>query len=253
MKNLLIYINPNHKFNIEHKAMLEAQIDNALNYWRKEDLVLCTNFPYEYNGVKAIVGPDSLINKTYHVYPRGIINSEVNAIIYLLENKLLNELTWVHDFDAWQINPFDFAIIKNDLVMTTYGIYPPNKLASLEGTYDPRINFGSIFFKPASLDLFKLMLSRIEKDNLYAEDAATLMIDGDKNIRDRIQIINQAYNFGVRCHHDNFKISERPLKVVHFPPDNPQWRHKFRKIIGNNLNKIIDEKFAYLYQPGQEV
>ena len=253
MKNLLIYINPYHRFNPEHKAMLEVQIDNSLNYWRKEDILLVTNFPYEYNGVKATVVWDNLISKTFYVYPRGIINSEVNVIVYLLENKIINELTWVHDFDAFQVSPFDFTVIKKDLAMTDYGIYPPNKLQSLKGTFNPRINFGSIFFKPASLDIFKLMLERINKDNLYAEDATTLMIKEDNNIRERIQMLNQAYNFGIRCHSDNFKIAERPLKVVHFPPDNPRWLHKFRTLISSQLNSLIDEKFTNIHQLNQAV
>ena len=50
MKQLLIYIGPTDKFDDEHEVLTKIQIDNSLDLgWKKEDILLVTNFPYEYN------------------------------------------------------------------------------------------------------------------------------------------------------------------------------------------------------------
>jgi hypothetical protein len=54
MKNLLIHINPVSKiFSPEHEDLTRIQIDNSLELrWKKEEILLVTNFPYEYRGIK---------------------------------------------------------------------------------------------------------------------------------------------------------------------------------------------------------
>jgi hypothetical protein len=136
MKNLLIYINPERKFNTENSNYIKIQIDNSLDYWKKEDILLVTNFPYEYKGVKAVVVPDDL----YCQSSPCII--KINVIVYLLENKLLDELAWFHDTEAWQVAPLDLRLDK-ELGLTDYG-------------WDRKWNGGSIFFQPSTLDIFKL-------------------------------------------------------------------------------------------------
>jgi hypothetical protein len=249
MKNLLIYISPNHQFNPEHAKMIEVQIENSLDYWDRDDIVLLTNFPYEYKGIKAILGTDNLINSQYWTHPRGIINSKINGIIYLLENKLIDELTWFHDFDAFQLAPLDLPEIK-DIGLVCYGVYPPSKLHPLNGRKDfkHRINCGNIFFKPESLDIFKQLLFKMDSEGLYEEDAFTLMVDANRNnFMDRVSIMNQTYNLGIRCLKDNIKIADKPLRVSHFPP-HEKWREKFRPILGDKLNSLIDEKFTHIRQ-----
>ena len=55
MKQILTYISPQKDFNEEHKMAVKIQIDNSLSLgWKREDILLVTNFPYEHNGVKAI-------------------------------------------------------------------------------------------------------------------------------------------------------------------------------------------------------
>lgn len=54
MKNLLIYIHPDRKFvgesfSSETDVLPKIQIENSLKLgWKKEDILLVTNFPYEY-------------------------------------------------------------------------------------------------------------------------------------------------------------------------------------------------------------
>lgn len=246
MKNLLVYISPNKQFNPEHAKMIEIQIDNSLNYWHSEDIVLLTNFEFEYKGVKAVVGPDNLINKTYSTNKRAIINSKVNAIIYLLENKIINELTWFHDFDAFQLAPLEISSLDAHIGVTCYGQYPENRLTNLGKHYGNRVNFGSVFFKPESLDIFKSLLSKMDETGLYEEDAMTVMLDVDKNIASRIKIMNQTFNIGMRYTRTNVALADKPIKVAHFPPHDPRVLHKFKSIIPDKLSKMLDEKFTNL-------
>lgn len=245
MKNLLVYISPNKKFNPEHELMIEVQIDNSLDYWSKDDIILLSNFSYEYHGIKAIVAPDELINKSYNINERGIINSKINAIIYLLENKIINDLTWFHDVDSFQLAPLDLPPINADLGVTCYGIYPEDRLTPLGNSYKTRTNFGNVFFKPGSLDIFKMLLGRMDKDNLYEEDAMTLMIDENyNNIAPRVQIMNQTYNIGMRCVRSNIAIADKPLRIAHFPPNNLEVLHRFGRIIPTDLFKMLKDRFT---------
>ena len=58
MKNLLVYLNPSKKFDKNNETMVKIQIDNILELgWKKEDVMLITNFPYERRGIKSIVVP----------------------------------------------------------------------------------------------------------------------------------------------------------------------------------------------------
>jgi hypothetical protein len=247
LKNLLIYISPDKKFNPEHELMIQVQIDNSLKFWRKEDIILFTNFPFEYNGIKAIVGPDNLINKSYLTNKRGVINSKVNAIIYLLENKIINGLTWFHDFDSFQLSDLDLPVINGDIGVVCYGIYPQNRLTPLGKDYKYRVNFGNFFFKPESLDIFKLLLDKMEKDNLYEEDAMTILFaENYHDISNRVQIMNQTYNIGMRYVRSNIQIAEKPIKIAHFPPHNPKVLKKFSSILPPDLYKMLYEKFTYI-------
>ena len=90
MKNLLIYINPSKDFEGEEKTTVKIQIDNSLDLgWKKEDIMLVTNFPYEYNDVRSLViGDDAYC----HYFPRC---SKWPAIIKLFENKLIKKTSYI--------------------------------------------------------------------------------------------------------------------------------------------------------------
>lgn len=225
MKELLIYISPNHRFNPEHELMLEVQRENS-------NPMLVTNFPYE----GTIQVPD-LINAQYPENTRAIINSKIDTIIYLLENKIITETTWFHDFDAFQLTPFEVELEK-DLGCVTYGIYPKSRLQPLP--YKTRINCGSIFFKPESLDLFKMLLERMNRNKRYEEDELTIMYAEDPS---RIQIMDQSYNIGIRTTKENAEIAEKPLKIAHFPPDNPRWFREMKPYLPEKLRESLEKRF----------
>jgi hypothetical protein len=86
MKNLLIYINPaksfiNEAWKDENDILAKIQIDNSLEMGcKKEDIILVTNFEYEYRGVKSIVVSDDL----YCNHSAGT-PSKINVIVDLFD------------------------------------------------------------------------------------------------------------------------------------------------------------------------
>jgi hypothetical protein len=260
MVNLHTYISPDGKMDEKHTKMIKVQIDNALQYWDRKDILWAANFDYEYNGVKTLRIPD-LINSQYPENPRAIINSKVNVFIYLLENKILKDAAWYHDYDAFQLAPLDVKFEK-DLGCVTYGIYPQwifkywgkgeGKLGEnptmTEFGFPRRINFGSVFFKPEALDIFKALLERMDRDKYYEEDAMTVMLEEGQYL-DRVQIMNPTYNLGIRCLRDNIKIAEKPLKIAHFPPNQERWLAKFQHILPEYLKNRLNAEFTYMDSP----
>lgn len=243
MKNLLIYISPDGEFIQKYKWMMEVQIKNSLEYWKKEDIIIVTNFPYEYAGMKAFEVP-YLINKQYYENPRAIMNSKINVIIHLLENKILTEPAWFHDLDAFQLAPFDFNFDK-DLALVCYGVYPEVLLQPLGKDYFNRINFGSIFFKPESLDIFKLLLERMDANKHYEEDEMTIMYgENINNVQDRIKILDSGYNLGTHNTNTNLALSQKPIKITHFPPNKKRWLKKMSYFLPDKLKALLEERFT---------
>jgi hypothetical protein len=223
MKNLLIYISPEKKFNEENEVYIKIQIENSLHYWFKEDILLVTNFPYEYMGVKSLVVPDYLFSQV----SRCAI--KINVICYLLENKLIDDITWFHDTEAWQIAPLELMLEK-ELGLTDYG-------------WSEKWNGGSMFFKTTALDIFKLWRDKINR--LGVDDERALMSLTNKNYKDinsRIHRMNITYNIGKRRINENFSRADKPIKVLHFHPYRENLLKKFDSLLPDNLKKLMYEK-----------
>lgn len=234
MKNLLLYVNPNKKFDSESEKYAEIQIENSRKYGRKEDTILVTNFPYEHYGFKAREVPGDLFCKF------DAKASKINVIVYLLEKKILKELTWFHDLEAFQISPIDL-VLKKDLGLTNYG-------------WKTQWNTGSFFFKPSALDILRLLQKEMYK--LQANEEPTLYAltkENRNNILDRCERLNITYNVGKRKLEHNIKIAEKPIRVVHFHPYRENLLEKFEAIIPEELYKMIDEKSPYLSESKQKV
>ena len=100
MKNILIFLNPKKCFDEESKILVKIQIDNSLELgWKKEDIILATNFHYEYNGIKSLIIDDKYFYKPFPV------STKITAIIGLFEMGIIKEeeLYWAHDFDVFQL------------------------------------------------------------------------------------------------------------------------------------------------------
>lgn len=221
MKNLLIYVNPSGQFDSEHARYAPIQIENSLKYWKPKDILLATNFPYDYGGVKAVVVPDKLFCDYWRT------SSKINAIIYLLEKKILTENAWFHDFDAFQVAPIRLRL-KQDLALTDYG-------------WKPKLNTGCFFFKPKALDIFKWTKTEMDKQKAAEEDILWGFYKSNfKNIRTRCQKLNITYNVGKRNVEENLSRADKPVRVFHFHPYRENLFEKFRPFLPKNLAQLID-------------
>jgi len=212
--------------------MAEAQIENSLKYWKSDNIIVVTNFAWGYKDVMAYeVG-----NEVYcDVLSRGdSLSNKPNVIINLIENGLVDEVNWIHDWDAFQIGPIELPSLEDkDIGLTTYG-------------YKDRIQFGNVFFKPEAIDIFKLMQWAIKKYQADEEETMNILIrDNVNNIQDRIKIVNSTYNVSKRILNNINELDiEQPIKVAHFPPYDPKHLHKFSKILSPKLFKDLSDRFT---------
>ena len=181
MLNLMTYVNPSKSFDENSRKMVEVQIENSLDLgWDKKDIRLVTNFPYFYKGIYAIVVPDDLCNKV------EIKTSKIGIIIFLIENGILDDLTWVHDLDAFQLAPLDLPPLDRDIGFIDY-------------FYNPLINTGNIFFYPTAVDVFRDINKEIHKWKKVDELVLPSMIQKNtNNIVSRYRKLNVTYNVGMR-------------------------------------------------------
>jgi len=205
MKNLLIYTNPSKEFSEENKTLVKIHIDNSFDLgWKKEDILLYTNFKYSFNGISAIQVPDNLHLKWDQS------SNKILVIDYLLKKRLLNQdLYWYHDFDAYQneiITEEELNLETLDIGVTGYG-------------YKAQINGGSIFFRENAIDIFDLWSRELQKVIRTRADEKTMTdLIRAKRI-DWYKWLNITYNFGMRHTKGNYRRAIKPLKVLHFHPN----------------------------------
>jgi hypothetical protein len=221
MKNLLIYINPDKKFTTEYEILTKIQVDNSLALgWKPEDIMLVTDFEYEYKRIRAIVVDN------YPLFDQRI--TKIPAILELFEKGFIKDDTyWFHDHDAFQLVPFNLKLEK-DAGFTDHG------------AYSKTWNAGSFFFKKTANDIFQWINEYMNKKHCTEQDALTYMWQGNiNNINDRYQLLNTTYNIGIYKIDDNIKSAEKPIKIAHFHPHKPRHFDLFRSYIPNRLLKIF--------------
>ncbi len=212
MRNLLIYTGPNKKFSNEDAVLTKIQIDNSFDLgWKKDDILIVTDFPYEYNGVRSLVVPDGL----YYEFDKNA--NKVPVITYLINQGIISpdELYWCHDLDAFE----NYPITESELGLDKLG------LGLTHYTYKPEWQFSSFFFRSSAKDIFELIdettkaRPHISRNN---EKTLTWLIKYNKINSNRYKKLNPTYNFTKRYIQTVYDLSVKPLKVLHFrPSDTP--------------------------------
>lgn len=213
MKNLLLYVNPSKQFDPETAKLVKIQIHNSLELgWKPEDILLVTNFPYEFMGIKAFQVPDSCFN-TIHKQA-----TKVDTMVYLFDIGFIGQdLHWLHDFDAYQqvaIPEWELGLEGVDIGLTDYGRHE-------------KWNGGSTFLRKSSVDLYREMKAGMYRENQVVldkpkneEDILMLMFDSNyNNIRYRAKRLNISYNFGIKRMELCYRKAIKPIKVLHFHPE----------------------------------
>lgn len=208
MKNLLTYTGQTKQFSQEDETLIKIQIDNSLDLgWKSEDIILVTDFPFQYNGVKSLVIEDGI----YYDFDKNA--NKVPVIVYLLQHALLetNELYWCHDLDAYelhQIKESELELENVDLGLTHY-------------TYKPEWQCGSIFFKTQASDIFALIDATTRKKQYGSrnnEKTMTHLINTKTINNSRYKKMNATYNLMKKFLTKIYPLAQKPIKVLHFRP-----------------------------------
>lgn len=235
MKNLLIYINPRLDFDEETKILVKVQIDNSIDLgWKKEDILLVTNFPYEYNGIRSLV----ISGKAYCNHcPTA---TKITAIVELFKNNVIEkgQLYWSHDFDVFQNEVIIESEMEQEMADADMGLCDKGRM--------PRWNGGVIFFTENAKDIFfqakKIMYKHMIDDERSLMALATnnflwiteevpeetikdrvvpLDMPDIEAMKERIRKINITYNFRGWNIRSTYSMSIKPLRAIQFHPFDP--------------------------------
>ncbi len=213
MKNLLIYTGPNKAFSREDASLTKIQIDNSLKLgWKRDDMLLVTDFSWEYNGVKAIVVPDGL----YYDFDANA--NKTRVIVYMFKQKMIDpdELYWCHDLDAYELN----KISEQELGLDGFDA------GFVHYVYKPEWQCSSFFFTYKAKDIFELLDHTIQTrpwKSRNNEKTLTWLIKHNKIAQDRYKKLNVTYSITKRYLEKIYPEADKPLKVLHFrPSDTPQ-------------------------------
>lgn len=224
MRQLLVFVDPAKKFNPTNEMLTKIQIDNSLELgWKPEDIVLATNFPWEYRGVKAYQVPDDCFYGKNNYYR----SSKVPVINQLFKDGIINEMFWFRDNDAWQLEP----ITEEELEMGD------NVIAITNHGWHSRWNAGSFFFTPGSKDIWLKCRETMDEMN-YDEQFALEYLINNKLI-DKFKFLNLTYNFGIYYHVYTWRKVQKPLKVAHFHPDKQRHVNLYTPLITDRFIKLL--------------
>lgn len=218
MKNVLIYNIINSKERYPKDTLvrtLQAQIDNSLQLgWKVGDIVIGTNFEFEYMGVKAhqlnnVCEYNPFVNKWY-------------GMLELMEKGILKEDFWFHDQDNWQLYPIEFPSFDGEIAGCTY-------------VFTPEWNTASLFIKKSAIDILQYIKEFMDLNhelNLFSDENYIAILRAQTEISSYLTTINNEYNVGITKMEDRYNAANKPVKVIGVKPEN---KHDIEKLEGANL------------------
>jgi len=208
--------------------LLKAQIENSLSLgWEPEDIILLTNFKFDFMGVKSL--KTNLNNICF-------TGSKMFGMKYLF-NKQINDVIWAHDLDAWQNVPFCCPEFK-DVGIACYS--------------NTKYNGGSIFWRQTAQDIVYKIVSEIETNNENKEEPTLNRVLKSKKYKKRVTNINNTFNVGCSGYVKRWDRSIKPIRVCHFHPYNRiAWETHALDRNGLDVKGISDrlEKLLRKYYP----
>jgi len=231
MKNFIIANQSKNKRYIfkNINTLLKTQIENSLELgWKFQDIILLTNFDYEFMNVKSI---NISLNK------KCLTGSKMFGMKYLFDNNMINDIIWAHDLDCWQNVPFSCPDFK-EVGITTYST--------------SKYNGGSIFWKKSSRDIVNKIIEEIENNKENKEEPTLNKILKSKQYKNRVTNINNTFNVGCSGYVKRWNRSIKPIRVCHMHPTNRiAWETHRLNRSGLCLMSVSDrlEKLLRKYYP----
>jgi hypothetical protein len=205
---------------------LRAQIDNSIRLgWNKNDIILGTNFEFEYNGVKS--------HLLTNICEWSGFNNFWYGALELVQKEIVTEKFWLHDHDSWQIAPMEFPEFNGMIAGVEYG-----------GTR--QWNCGSIYFNENSLDMLDSIVATLivnKHADVSSDEAIIGFLRQQSQLRSEMKSINSRWNVGLT--HSEIRLSNaiNPVIVLSFKPDQ---KDIFDLLEKKNLKTLLDKDFLHI-------
>jgi hypothetical protein len=208
-------------------SYFKAQVDNSIRCgWDVKDIIICTNLEFSYKGVTIIQLNDICQYNKYFNKQYGIAE--------ILRRGLVTEPFWFHDFDDWQLTPFEFPEFYGDIGMCKY-------------IDDSQWNTGSVFVKPSSIDIWELIVEFMKMNDSHTD----LLQVGDENIvnfiyqqypeiQSRFSQLDNRYNLGCTQFEKRYESASKPIIIGAFKPNSINDVQKFRE------KDLLPEQLDYI-------
>lgn len=231
--------NPRPGWPNDEDILIKIQIDNSLDLgWKREDILLFTNFDYQYGGVKAtVINNSEFSQKEQDLMKLVPVSSKFVFIAKLFEKGIIksnnkDEIYWLHDLDSFQLEP----ITDSELELDKYDIGAVNYPIP-DTSYTINYHISTFFFKPSARDIFlkstELMLKE-NNDSFDDERAINTLCESNPDVLKRIKSLDWRYTIK-RFGFEHYLDAVKPIKIVHF---RPSWVSRdlssFDKFTGTN-------------------
>lgn len=260
---------------------LRLQIDNSLRLgWDKSDIIPITNFPFEHMGVKAYEVESD--NCKWSAFANRMV-----AVNEMIQRGIIEDNFWVHDLDAYQLQPFVFPKECKDVGFAKHAV-GRNKpqgasafyrkeafdivdvVARMIMLFRPPLEEGFFpyFYQEKGgkkvakryadkLASFQERLSKVEdvgkKAKLEEKIEQTLIYSENANkyfgkFEDRFSWLNYTYNLcQQRMFNRKYPKAEKPIKVVHFKVEHPSTLNCFYKGKNSHNAQVVTDEVGELF------
>ena len=204
MKNVLVYNIIENKKRYDDELLFNyfrAQVDNSLRFgWKKEDIIIGTNFDFEHNGVKNI--------KLENICTTNIFNNKWYGMLELMNNGYIDDDFWFHDQDSWQVSKVEFPEFVGEIGGCTY-------------VYTPEWNTCSMFLKQTSVSIVEYIVEFMkinDNTNFYSDENYISLLRGGSPIQDYLTTLNNKFNVGLTHMEKRYQAAEKPVCSLGFQP-----------------------------------
>ena len=229
MKNVMLYFKmPDTPYDAHTSIMdyLYAQIDNSLHFnWDPSDLIVISNFDFEYKGVT------NTILKTPCNY--NVWANKFYAIKQLFDDSVIDDF-WLHDYDVWQIDHFDFPKFPGMMAGCPYDSDHPNW------------NGGSFFFSKDSYPLIEYICNFYEMNEdviskyddgrgpkWYSDELIIDYLRKQTDVHHLFSSLTPQFNLGMTFFNTRYEFAIKPIKAIHAKLLDVSCNNKFHDVAGN--------------------
>jgi hypothetical protein len=281
MQNVFLWVkndqNNGYKFRYSESpelidGYLRLQIENSLRLgWDKEDIIVITNFPFEYMDVKSYI-VDDICRWSAFANKMVVINE-------MIQKGIINDNFWLHDCDAYQLVSFVFPEECKDVNFVRHApgrekpqggsvfyrkeafdiisvlseairLFKPTKEESFfPNFYHKGLKLKAVTKYNSIIDKLEKNIDEKNKDNLaFYRSLRDFSIKYFGEFEDRFHWLNWTYNlFRQRQFHIKYPEAEKPIKVVHFHPEDQSCLDRFYHGKNNHNVKVVTPELSQLF------